>query len=509
MKTLLTQLEQQARTSPASIAIRSGDESLTYDQLMSAVQQTADQLKGNRVKSLGLYLDNGIEWIVVDLAAMAACIRIVPLPWFFSDEQISHAIQNGAVDSLVFATEVPSGIVGAGSPIRLYKGSQQQSIKPRTSQSAVTASIGGKVSYTSGSTGKPKGIELDYAFIDQTCRSISVAISGLGTETHLSILPYATLLENIAGVYVPLMLGKTVYAESSASVGLSADLRLDPAKLQQTVNQIRPNSLIITPQLLELFCMLVESNAVDPECLVFVAVGGARVGEALMHRARGAGIPAYEGYGLTEFGSVAILNTPQQDRVGSVGKPLPGVVVKLAEDGEICLGTTLIQGKDDSSRPKTVTVKTGDLGSIDDDGFIYVHGRKSNLIVLSTGRNVAPEWIETELNASAMILQSYVFTETKSELSALLVAAESGIADSDLDLEKNRINAALPPYAQVKNWYRLSEPFSRANQMLTANGRLRRLQIKKILPALLARAQSSIPITSGDLSNYSLREMNQ
>ena len=234
--------------------------------------------------------------------------------------------------------------------------------------------------------------------------------------------------------------------------------------------------------------MLVETNAVDPECMVFVAVGGARVGEALMHRARRAGIPAYEGYGLTEFGSVAILNTPQQDRVGSVGKPLPGVVVKLAGDGEICLGTTLMQGKDDSSRPKTVTAKTGDLGSIDDDGFIYVHGRKSNLIVLSTGRNVAPEWIETELNASAMILQSYVFTETKSELSALLVAAGPGIADSDLDLEIDRINATLPSYAQVKNWYRLSDPFSRANQMLTANGRLRRLQIKNVLPALLASA---------------------
>ena len=509
MKTLLTQLEQQAHINPASIAIRSGDESLTYVQLMTAVQQTAEQLKGNRVKSLGLYLDNGFEWIVVDLAAMAVGIRIVPLPWFFSESQIIHAIQNGAVDSLVFATDFPSGIVGTGSPVRLYKGSQFQSIKPRISQSAIAAPIGGKVSYTSGSTGKPKGIELDSAFIDQICGSISTAISGLGIESHLSILPYATLLENIAGVYVPLMLGKTVYAESSIRVGLSPDLRLDPAKLQQTFNQIRPNSLIITPQLLELLCMLVESNAIDPECLVFVAVGGARVGEALMHRARRAGIPAYEGYGLTEFGSVAILNTPLQDRVGSVGKPLPGVVVMLAEDGEICLGTTLMRGKDDSSRPKTITVKTGDLGSIDDDGFIYVHGRKSNLIVLSTGRNVAPEWVETELNASTMILQSYVFTETKSELSALLVTAGPGIADSDLDIEIDRINAALPTYAQVKNWYCLSDPFSRANQMLTSNGRLRRLQIKKVLPQLLASAQAFTPITAGDLSSYSLRDMNQ
>ncbi|MBT8434574.1 MAG: AMP-binding protein, partial [Gammaproteobacteria bacterium] len=349
MNMLLTRIEQRAHSNPFSMALRSGVESLTYSELVAAVKQTAEQLKDNRVKSLGLYLDNGIEWIVVDLAAMANGIRIVPLPWFFSESQIIHAIRNGAVDAVVFATDFPSGIAGSGSPVRSYKGSQLQSIKPRASQSAVTAPMGGKVSYTSGSTGNPKGIELDYAFIDQTCAAISKAISGLGIETHLGLLPYATLLENIAGIYVPLMLGKIVYAESSARVGLSANLRLDPEKLRQTFNQVRPNSLIITPQLLELFCMLAETNAIDTECLVFVAVGGARVGEALMHRARRAGIPAYEGYGLTEFGSVAILNTPRQDRVGSVGKPLPGIMVRLAEDGEICLGTTLVQDKDECS----------------------------------------------------------------------------------------------------------------------------------------------------------------
>jgi long-subunit acyl-CoA synthetase (AMP-forming) len=228
-----------------------------------------------------------------------------------------------------------------------------------------------------------------------------------------------------------------------------------------------------------------------------------------MHRARSAGIPAYEGYGLTEFGSVAIMNTPQQDRIGSVGKPLPGVVVMLADDGEICLGST--QTRDDRNRRRqiTVTVKTGDLGSIDDDGFVYIHGRKSSLIVLSNGRNIAPEWIETELDASSMISQSFVFTETGSELSALLVAADSGIADSDLELEVDRINELLPPYARVRNRYRLSRPFSPDNQMLTANGRLRRNRINQALPSLVADAGSFKPVTRGDLSSYSLTEINR
>lgn len=508
MKTLLTQLERQVHTDPDSIAIRCGDQSLTYARLMSAVQQAASLLKGHRVKSLGLYLDNGIEWVVADLAAMLNGIRVVPLPWFFSQQQISHAIQDGAVDYIACATDFPAGIVGTGAPVRLYQASYLQPLESGPTRSVNALPTGGKISYTSGSTGKPRGIELADTFIDQTSRSIGAAVSGLGIETHLSILPYATLLENIAGVYVPLMLGKTVYAETSARTGLSPDLRLDPAKLVQTFNQIRPNSLIITPQLLELFCALVESDAIDPGCLVLVAVGGARVGEALMHRARRAGIPAYEGYGLTEFGSVAIMNTPQHDRVGSVGKPLPGVAVELSEDGEICLSTTLTDAGVDRGQ-NTVTVKTGDLGSIDDDGFIYVHGRKSNLIVLSTGRNVAPEWIETELNASPMISQSFVFTETGSELSVLLAASGTAVADSDLAVEVERINRALPPYAQVANWYRLSSPFSRDNQMLTANGRFRRKQIERLLPALMASTNSFLPITSGDLPDYLLREMDQ
>jgi long-subunit acyl-CoA synthetase (AMP-forming) len=185
------------------------------------------------------------------------------------------------------------------------------------------------------------------------------------------------------------------------------------------------------------------------------------------------------------------------------------VTVELAADGEICLGTTLAQKDADTKRMEKITVQTGDFGSIDSDGFIYVHGRKSNLIILSTGRNVSPEWVEIELNSSPLIAQSYVFTETSSELSALLVTAGPGIADSDLDAEVERINRTLPPYAQIKHWHRLLTPFSRDNQMLTVNGRLRRLQIEQLLPTLLAGAESRSPLTGVDLPNISVQEINQ
>jgi len=508
MNTLLTSLAKHSLASPQAIAVRYRDESLTYAELMDAVQQVAQRLGDCQARSLGIYLDNGIEWIVLDLASIAADIKVVPLPWFFSDEQLSHAIDAGAVDFVAFADDLPGGIVGTGVAQELYGNCRLQPIvlpAPRTARTRFTS---GKLSFTSGSTGTPKGVELEHRFIDQTCRSISKAIATLDIDKHLSILPYATLLENIAGIYLPLMLGKTVYAEPAVRVGLSAELHLDPVQLQQTFNQIQPNSLILTPQLLELFCLLVENDAIDPACLVFVAVGGARVGESLMRRAQSLGIPAYEGYGLTEFGSVAILNTPQARRIGSVGKPLPGVTVELAADGEICLSTTLWQTDTDAQPATKITVQTGDFGSIDNDGFIYVHGRKSNLIVLSSGRNVSPEWVETELNSSPLIRQSYVFSETGSDLSTLLVTNGPGVANSAVDAEVERINQRLPAYAQIKHSHRLSSPFSRDNQMLTANGRLRRLQIEQLLPTLLTSTKLKSKGTGGYSPNHSVQEIN-
>ena len=508
MNRLLAAVEREARLNPQALALRSGDDSLSYAQLSAAIKQTAICLRACRIKSLGIYLDNGIEWIVVDLAAMAAGIRVVPLPWFFSDRQIAHAVTNGAVDCIAYADDLPAGILATGASVKAYGNSWLHSLGPLENDIVRSSPTAGKLSYTSGTTGSPKGIDLPYDFIDQTCDSIGAAISGLAIETHLSILPYATLLENIAGVYVPLMLGKTVYAESSARIGLSAELQLDPIMLRKTFNQIRPDSLILTPQLLALFCLLSENNAIDPGCLAFVAVGGARVGESLMRRARRAGIPAYEGYGLTEFGSVALLNTPQNDRIGSVGKPLPGVSVKLAADGEICLSTVLTRVDNDGfEHQQNIDVETGDLGSIDSDGYVYVQGRKSNLIVLASGRNVAPEWVETELNNSSLLAQSFVFSETGTALSALLVAAGAEIADSDLEAEIETINQGLPAYARIKKWHRMPYPFSQDNQMLTVNGRLRRLQIKQLLPTLLASSRAFVPCNSGASTQYSVKEI--
>jgi long-subunit acyl-CoA synthetase (AMP-forming) len=451
------------------------------------------------VSSIGVYLDNGIEWIVVDLAAIAAGIRSVPLPWFFSDAQIRHAVETGGVDSIVTGSGLPAAIAACGPAHELYREARLQPVSS-LSGAAAGATPGGKISFTSGSTGTPRGVSLEAAFIERSAGAIAAAIPHRAISDHLGMLPYSTLLENIAGIYVPLMLGKTVHAEPAARIGLMPDLGVDPPALQRVIRQVKPSSLILTPQLLQLVCGLAEQGAIDPGSLQFVAVGGARVGESLIRRARNAGVPAYEGYGLTEFASVATLNTPQADRVGTVGKTLPGVVLSLADDGEICLATELPGGG-------SVEVKTGDYGAVDADGFVMVRGRKSSLIVLSSGRNVSPEWIEAEFDTSRLIAQSCVLTESGNCLSALLLPAAPTITNREIDDEVERVNRELPPYARIAHWHRLAEPFSTHNQMLTANGRLRRERIARRLPALLAESRNQAPAATAGTTVQTLQEI--
>jgi len=489
MNGLIERLRQQAAASPHAIALRSRDQHLSFAELVCAVEQATLQLQSLQLRSIGLYLDNGIDWIIFDLAALAAGISVVPLPRFFSAAQIAHAIIDANLDGVVFDRQLPPGASACGIALPGFSNSRLQCIETTPEPGPVPAqprlSTLAKISYTSGSTGAPKGVELDVECIEQTVNALCQAIGDLDIKTHLSILPYATLLENIAGIYVPLLLGRCVHAEPSADVGLSDVLGLDPSQLLACFNRVRPNSMIITPQLLDLLCQLVESAAINPGSLVFVAVGGARVAPDLLLRARRAGIPAYEGYGLTEFVSVATLNTPQQDRVGSVGKPLPGVEVVVAGDGEICLARVPATGI------RQRYLRTGDFGSIDDDGFVHVHGRKSNLIVLANGRNIAPEWIEAELNASPLIAQSFVFSESGERLAALLTTSAP---DAAIDAEIICINRELPAYARLHQWHRLATPFSRDKQTLTANGRLRRRQISRQLPRLLTQMPSTVPV---------------
>ena len=165
----------------------------------------------------------------------------------------------------------------------------------------------------------------------------------------------------------------------------------------------------------------------------YAVSGGAPLGERLGHFFRGAGITVLEGYGLTESSAAATVNRPDHIKIGTVGQPLPGVSVKIADDGEIFLaGPTIFGGywRNEAATAEVMTdgwLLTGDMGELDDDGFLRVTGRKKELIVTAGGKNVAPAVLEDRIRAHPLVSQVLVVGDGRPYVAALITLDEESV----------------------------------------------------------------------------------
>jgi acyl-CoA synthetase (AMP-forming)/AMP-acid ligase II/pyrroloquinoline quinone (PQQ) biosynthesis protein C len=404
-----------------------------------------------RPRVLGLLADNGPDWLALDLAAERAGIPLVPLPAFFTLEQMKHAAGASGMDALY--TQSPATARALGFEPAHSEGWYRRDAAPVALPEGAT-----KITFTSGTTGTPKGVCLGAAQQHALAQALAAAIKPLNLKRHLCLLPLPVLLENVAGARTALLAGAGCALPPLASVGLAGATGFDPLACLAAIEREEAESVILLPQMLLALTAALEAGAPRPARLRFAAVGGAKVARALIERARAAGLPAYEGYGLTECGSVVALNLPGADRPGSVGRPLAHVRVEIGEDREI-----VVSGE-----------RTGDLGRLDGDGFLYVEGRRKHVLITSFGRNVAPEWPEAELTAGGAIAQAAVFGEARPSLCAVFVPRSAEVSDAAVEAELRRANARLPDYARIAHWLRAEAPFGPANGLATANGRVRR-----------------------------------
>jgi long-chain acyl-CoA synthetase len=305
--------------------------------------------------------------------------------------------------------------------------------------------------------------------------SLIATLAPLGIERHLNALPFAVLLENIAGQMAPRLQGALLQTLPLAELGLSGSSTFDAVRFHAAVQKHQPHSMILLPQMLRAWCgLLMQTGQRAPASLKLVAVGGAAVGAALITAAQALGIPACEGYGLSEGCSVQTLNLPGSQRPGSVGRVLPHARIRVAADGELEVAGSLFSGYLGDPSRIPAWWPTGDLGRIDVDGFVHVQGRKKNVLITGFGRNVSPEWIETALRSHPAVLQSVVLGDGEPELSAVLWPVSLSTGDDALHAAVAAVNATLPDYARIGRWARGRAAFDASTGLATSNGRPQR-----------------------------------
>ena len=460
--------------SPQSPALTEGGFQLTHTELHEHTTRLADTLHAQGLRTVATLLDNGAAWVLLDRALAQASLVHVPLPVFFTPEQMGHALQACGADALVatpaLAAHWPTAPamplpVGPDALVLLRLPGDAVPMPPDTR----------KITFTSGTTGNPKGVCLSGAAMDRVAQGLVQALAPLDIRRHLCALPLAVLLENIAGVMAPLTRGAECVVLPLASLGLQGSSRFDPATFHTAVVQHAPNSLILLPQMLRAWAgWLAATGQRAPASLRMVAVGGAAVGERLMQSARAVGIPAYEGYGLSEGASVQTLNLPGADRPGSAGRALPHTRLRVDAHGQIHVAGSLMSGYLGSVTPAPAEWATGDVGELDVDGYLWVRGRLRHVLITAYGRNVSPEWVETALRSDPAIAQAVVFGEAQPALSAVLWPLRPDTTDAQLHAAVQATNATLPDYARLGHWVRARAEFSPATGLATANGRPQR-----------------------------------
>lgn len=478
---LLEQLRRHAAERPRDIALDSAAARISFADLATAVDAFARQLQARGHRTIALDACNGAAWLVADLAALQAGVCMVPVPPFFSTAQVRHLLDLAGIDALLTddlsalqrrAGDLRRGDRHATGVAGAHLHWLHRHVEGPDNAANLPADIA-KVTFTSGTTGNPKGAMLTARQLDDVVESLAGAVELRRGDRHLMLMPLAVLLENVAGAYLPLWRGASAVARPLDTIGMRGSSDLAPANLVAALRETAATTVVCTPQVLQGLVEHLEANPCKDLGLRFVAVGGAPTPRRLLDRAAAVDLPVYEGYGLSECASVVCLNTPRHQRTGSVGKPLPHASVAIDGEGQVLVRNAGFRGYLGEPRNPSEDWATGDIGEFDSDGFLYLTGRHRNVFITAYGRNVSPDWVESEMRLDPAIAQIAVFGEAR-PFNVAVVVPDQECGAEQLAAAIARCNSQLPDYARVARWIPAQESFRVDNGLLTGTGRVRR-----------------------------------
>lgn len=543
---------------------------ITYKELSKKITilccglQSLDVKKGDKVAILS---ENRPEWVISDLAIIMSGAITVPLHTTFSSQAICQILNHAEVKIIIVSSNSLLNKIllqkkrlkhlkkiiflnnltfierkSAGKKIISWKNILARKLRP-CDKVFLHPDDCCSIIYTSGTTGKPKGVMLSHRNFLSNIETINNLIPVKQSDVFLSFLPLSHVLERTGGYYLPLFFGATIaYAEHIK-------------QLAHNLKEVSPTILISVPRIFEklhdgiwdkvnassafkkkcfMWALKQEKNTLShyiADMLVFKKIrsqlggnlrlsisGGASLSENICQFFYKIGTLILEGYGLTETSPVVSVNQENNFKFGTVGKVIPGVQVQISPEREIWVkGPSVFKGYFKDDKETYVSFEndgwfcTGDLGSIDQQGFLTVIGRKKEMIVLSNGKKVWPESIENVLNNDRFISQSMVLGNNQKVVSAIIIPdwqeIEIFLKKNNLPLRspekliKNpmilslfqkridqKLNPKLSDFEQIKSFVLLPQEFSQGRGELTPTLKLRRHIItdhyKKLIESL-------------------------
>ncbi|MGE8395964.1 MAG: AMP-binding protein, partial [Pseudomonas sp.] len=263
-------LHSHMERNPHAIALWDDRVRLDYATLYAEVSYRQQRLRDEHAQIIALALDNGVEAILWDLAALFEGLTCVTLPPFFSPTQRAHCLEQSQAARVISEPEQDAEFLTLGYEKsgefwrRTFAGPNR--MPPGTA----------KLTFTSGTTGTPKGVCLSAENLLQVARELDQASKPADPQHHLALLPLAILLENL-GCYAALYAGATLSLPSQKALGIQGASGVNLPRLLEHLTKRAPESLILVPQLLQMLVSATEQKAFDPQKLRFAAVGGARV----------------------------------------------------------------------------------------------------------------------------------------------------------------------------------------------------------------------------------------
>ncbi len=507
--TLADALEEVVARRGDELAVRDleGSAVFTWRELRAAAGRFAGGLAGlgvGRDDTVGLLLLNRPEFHVADLATVLLGAVPVSIYATSSPEQVAHVADDAGLRVLIvqaaLAPVARAALQGRGTTLVVLDETELNdgevawetvaAAEPVASAAAVGPDDLLTIIYTSGTTGPPKGVELTHRNLLTATRAIG-ELNGIDAGGRVICwLPLAHIAERIASYYAPIVFG------------LQVTTCPDPRQVGLYLREVRPNWFFAVPRVWEKLRAgaLAAGEGIPPEALRAALgldhVQAANVGAApsppeLIEFFHEIGVPLAEIYGMSENCACCTCNPPGAIRAGTVGPAVPGTEIRIAEDGEVLMRSqTIMRGYRGLPQATAEVIgddgwlRTGDVGTLDDDGYLRIVDRKKELIISAGGKNMSPSAIEAAIKTrSPLIGHIAVVGDARPYNVALIVPDPDVLAGrapgdvtvrAEIEAAVDAGNATLSRAEQVKRFEILEDPWMPGGEELTPTMKLRR-----------------------------------